>query len=317
MKLLRIASFVFTTSSVVVLSAPPSSESGLSQAVTVTLGGRTSQFVLAPDERHVLWAATDGSGTALFSAALGSGSVSKVRALPDAPESAQSLALGRHGAGSDRLLFGARCCGETSAWCIWALSLSGRADVRFGAEQCRTDGRPVVSPSGAFLAVGTDFNCVGGGHDCSATSVSVFAVSRGKVELVAQLPHAAAAPSSSDPHGTSDTTVSTLGREPVLTLVGWCAQDVLILQRPDLSRLVYGRSTSGMWTEQPGGPFCPVVTASSLQAPSLPTGESTVLIGARVVVTVTPLPPDPASTPNSRRVRFTTAPRAAASPQAH
>lgn len=315
MKLLSIASFVLTTSSVVVLAAPPSSASEFPQAVTVTLSGRTSQFVLAPDERHVLWAATEGSGTALFSAALGSGHVSRVRALPEASESAKSLALSRHGERSDRLLFGARCCGETSAWCIWALGLSGSADVRFGEEECSTDGRPVASPSGAFVAVGTDFNCIGGGHDCGATSVSVFAVRRGKVEFVAHLPHAAAVPSSSDPLGNPDIAVSTIQREPALTLVGWCEQDVLILQRPDLSRLVYGRSKTGVWAERPGEPFCPVVTASSLQAPPLPTGESAVLVGTRVVVTVTPLPPDPTSP--SKRVRLITALRAAAPPQAH
>lgn len=315
MKLLGIAVFVLTTSSMVVLAVPPSSDSGLPHTVTVTLGGRPSQFVLAPDERHVLWAARDGSGTALFSAALASGHVSRVRVLPDAFESTQSLALSRHGTDSDRLLFGARCCGETSAWCIWALSLSGSADVRFGEEECSTDGRPAASPSGAFVAVGTDFTCVGGGHDCGAKSVSVFTVSRGQIELVAQLPHAAAVPSSSDPLGSSDIAASTVRREPSLSLVGWCEQDVLILQRPDLSRLVYGRSKTGVWTERPGRPFCPVVTASSLQAPPLPAGESKVLVGTRVVVTVTPLPPDPTSP--SPRVRLITAHRAAAPPQAH
>ena len=149
---------------------PPVSE----RSFTIAVSGAASDLVLSNDEKSVYWVAVGPEGGFVYAASLRTGTLRRLRELPDVVPPTSELRLLAVPHRPTSLVFGYKCCIETNGWEMWLLDLKQSEDVHLSEEVGASDGDVLFSPSGDYLLTGTGFGCVGGGFNCMATTFSVF-----------------------------------------------------------------------------------------------------------------------------------------------
>lgn len=241
----------------------------------------SSRLVLSNDEREALWAAAEGTGYTLKAIDLRSGKSRRVRKLVS--ESAQEESFvhpvpGRDGA----YVFGVRCCSVTNGWALWFVD-RGREAVELTRDDeggDLGDGSIGFSPSGRFFLAGTGFACVGGGHSCSAGTVTVFSARSGEAEFVTELPFQWEELDGDPP------SMGQVRRYPLGEAPAWCAGDVLKVARKGGGATAFVRGRDGRWHSRPGSESCSARATPPWRGMWPEPGEAYTLTGKGVEVRV-------------------------------
>lgn len=218
------------------------------RSLTIAVSGAVSDLVLSHDEESVAWAGVGDEGGFVYAASLRTGALRRLRELPDGvPPTAELrlLSVPRH---PDTLVFGSRCCGETNGWELWLLDLRQSQDVLLSETVGGSDGDVRFSPSGDYFVTGTGFGCVGGGFNCTATTLSVFSSRTGDaVHTFAAPLHRHEVPYS-ELFGDPTAVGSTTRQSSSLEAIGWCPNDVLVVKADGRSEERHQRGRKGRWS---------------------------------------------------------------------
>ncbi len=251
------------------------------RSFTIAVSGAASDLVLSNDEQSVYWVAVGPEGGFVYAASLRTGTLRRLRELPDVvpPTSELRLLTAPHRPHS--LVFGYKCCMETNGWEMWLLDLKQSEDIHLSEEVGASDGAVLFSPSGDYFLTGTGFDCVGGGYNCMATTFSVFSSRSGAPVHSFDAPLNLYEVPYSDLFGDPTAVGSTTRQASLLQAIGWCPKDVLVVKAEGRPEELHQRSRKGRWSSR--------VAPSPCGLPGHPptnTGPEYVLSGAlwRVVV---------------------------------
>ena len=279
------------------------------------VSGLISPFALAADQKHVIWAAFDDDGFRLLSVALASGAVAPLRDLPELQDSPDALTLRPLGTRSSRLVLGAHFPSAIGdLWCLWLMNPAADFVMPLGSDHCATDGAPALSPSGKFVVVESDFNCVGGGHDCAFTGLAVIDAVTGKTLFSLPFPQRTYELSYKELLGDPAVQGAELRRVVLVDSIGWCPNDILVVTTETGIRAAYAPARDGSWRQRPGVSTCVPVSKTHPYPLIDQSRQSTVLHGSRLVVTLQPVPPFSLSGTRVYRVSSTAVPTSVPAP---
>jgi hypothetical protein len=220
------------------------------RSLAIAVSGAASDLVLSHDEESVYWIGVGDEGAFVYAASLRTGTLSRLRSLPDVVPPTSDLRLLAVPHHSNALVFGYKCCIETNGWEMWLLDLKQSEDVLLSERVGASDGDVLFSPSGDYFLTGTGFGCVGGGFNCMATTFSVFSSRTGAPVHTFNAPLNRYTVPYSDLFGDPTAVGSTTRQDSSLEAIGWCPKDVLVVKADGRPEELHQRSRKGRWSSR-------------------------------------------------------------------
>jgi len=224
------------------LSAPPTPTK-----VSFSLSGASSDLVLSSDETRVFFA----EGGVLKAVDLDSSEILTLRKLPAGY--ARLAAIPNH---DEAFAFAAQYGNSKGPHKIWIGHISAGEDIELALDENVSDGALLVSPSGHYIATGTNYSCSGGSWDCFAEAYSVFSTKTGKLLFSTPIPSSKRTMLWSEVTGEPDPTGGkVVRRDSLLRATGWGANDVFVVQVRGHETKAFSRGRSGWTRVRPAPPF--------------------------------------------------------------